>query len=54
MLCANYFKRATFRLYISIKLFYPDADTDNYKYKQKYKSLLKNVYVDDTVKIKKF
>ncbi len=38
------------------KLFYPDADSDNYKYKQnkKYKSLLKkNVYVDDTVKIGK-
>ena len=38
------------------KLFYPDADTDNYKYKQnkKYKSLLnKNVYIDNTVKIGK-
>tara|TARA_B100000963_G_scaffold360902_1_gene393790 strand:+ start:3502 stop:4470 length:969 start_codon:yes stop_codon:yes gene_type:complete len=38
------------------KLFYPDADTDNYKYKQnkKYRSLLKkNVYVDNTVKIGK-
>ena len=38
------------------KLFYPDSDTDNYKYKQskKYKFLLKkNVYIDDTVKIGK-
>ena len=38
------------------KLFYPDADNDNYKFKQnnKYKSLLKkNVYVDNTVKIGK-
>ncbi len=38
------------------KLFYPDADCDNWKYKQnnKYKSLLKkNVYVDNTVKIGK-
>ena len=38
------------------KLFYPDADNDNYKFKQnnKYRSLLnKNVYVDDTVKIGK-
>ena len=38
------------------KLFYPDADSDNWKYKQnnKYKSLLKkNVYVDNTVKIGK-
>ena len=38
------------------KLFYPNADSDNYKFKQnnKYRSLLKkNVYVDDTVKIGK-
>jgi len=38
------------------KLFYPDSDHDNYKFKQnnKYKSLLKkNSYVDDTVKIGK-
>ena len=38
------------------KLFYPDADSDNYKFKQnnKYRSLLKkNVYVDNTVKIGK-
>ena len=38
------------------KIFYPDADSDNYKYKQnsKYKFLLKkNVYVDNTVKIGK-
>ena len=38
------------------KLFYPDANTDNYKYKQnkKYRSLLKkNVYIDNTVKIGK-
>ena len=38
------------------KLFYPDADNDNYKFKQnrKYKSLLKkNIYVDESVKIGK-
>ena len=38
------------------KLFYPDANSDNYKFKQnnKYRSLLKkNVYIDNTVKIGK-
>ena len=38
------------------KLFYPDANSDNYKFKQnnKYRSLLKkNVYIDNTVKISK-
>tara|TARA_B100000963_G_scaffold361130_1_gene395028 strand:+ start:1403 stop:2371 length:969 start_codon:yes stop_codon:yes gene_type:complete len=38
------------------KLFYPDADNDNYKFKQnkKYKSLTKkNVYIDETVNIGK-
>ena len=38
------------------KLFYPDADNDNFKFKQnnKYKSLLKkNTYIDHTVKIGK-